>query len=391
MYAVIGAGLAGLSAALTLQESGADVVVIDSADRPGGRIASDSIDGFILDRGFQLINLNYPEIKRWAITDELDFREAPRSVRVSFDSKFVTLGDPRTSFLSIFSSASGSLVSKAAFLKYLSSKPNNFESLEEHLIRSGCSDLYQKVLKPFLQGVFLAEPSRISAVVGRGVISSFISGRSGVPAQGVSVLPMALAKRVKNLKLNTRVEEIRGQVILTNNGEFVAEKIILATDLTTAGQLLGADQVKPLLSSTTWYHATEKAPTESAQLVIDSQNRGPVVNSIVISNLSEGYAPDGQSLISSTTITHASESEVRRHLAQMWGSSTGYWRFLAKYEINSALPLFAPGTENLKSSRVNENIYCAGDYLSAPSQNGALLSGRFAAEELLLDEGFQRG
>ena len=167
MYVVIGAGLAGLSAALTLQESGADVVVIDSADRPGGRIASDSIDGFILDRGFQLINLNYPEIKRWAITDELDFREAPRSVRVSFDSKFVTLGDPRTSFLSIFSSASGSLVSKAAFLKYLSSKPNSFESLEEHLIRSGCSDLYQKVLKPFLQGVFLTEPSRISAVVGR--------------------------------------------------------------------------------------------------------------------------------------------------------------------------------------------------------------------------------
>lgn len=390
MYGVIGAGLAGLSAALTLQDAGAEVVLIDSADRPGGRIASDAIDGFILDRGFQLINLNYPEIKRLAIADELEFKEAPRSLRVSFDSDFVTLGDPRSSFLSIFSSVSGSLISKAALLKYLASKPKSLESVEAHLLRSGCGDLYKKVLKPFLQGVFLADPSRVSAVVGREIIGSFISGRSGVPAQGVGALPIALAKRVSNLKLNTRVEEIRGKTILTNNGEFEVEKIILATDLTTAGQLLGANQVNPLLSATTWYHATETPPTETAQLVVDSQSRGPVVNSIVISNLADGYAPAGQSLISSTTISHASESEVRRHLALMWGQSTGEWHLLAKYEINSALPLFAPGAELVKSSRVGENLYCAGDYLSAPSQNGALLSGRFAAEELLLDEGFQR-
>jgi glycine/D-amino acid oxidase-like deaminating enzyme len=203
----------------------------------------------------------------------------------------------------------------------------------------------------------------------------------------VSALPLALAKRVKNLHSNTRVEEIRDQTVVTNNGEFIAKKIILATDLTTAGQLLGSDQVTPLLSSITWYHATDKAPTETAQLLLDSQHRGPVVNSICISNLSARYAPKGQSLISSTTISHASESEVRRHLALMWGCSTGDWRFLAKYEIHSALPLFSPGINRVASLRVNENIYRAGDYLTAPSQNGALLSGRLAAEELMLDEG----
>lgn len=81
---------------------------------------------------------------------------------------------------------------------------------------------------------------------------------------------------------------------------------------------------------------------------------------------------------------------MRRHLALVWGRSTEEWRFLAKYEIHSALPLFAPGAEQVKSYKYNEDIYCAGDYLNAPSQNGALLSGRLAAEELLLDEGFQR-
>ena len=386
MYVVIGAGLAGLSAALTLQEAGAEVSVLDSSDRPGGRVASDRIDGFILDRGFQLINLNYPEIKRWGISEDLDFKIAPRSVRVSAGSSHTILGDPRSSPFSALSGASGSLKSKANFLRYLLSKAQPNESVEEHLLRSGTEDLYRKVLKPFLQGVFLADPSRVSAVVGREVIATFISGRSGVPANGVAALPQVLAKRITDLRLNTRVEEIRGSVISTSDGEISAAKIILATDLTTAGQLLGANQVTPLLSSTTWYHTTENAPSDSATLVIDSENRGPVVNSLVISNLSQNYAPSGQSLISSTTIAHVSESEVRRHLALMWGSNTADWRFLAKYEINSALPLFAPGAESVKSARVGENIYCAGDYLSGPSQNGAMLSGRIAAQELLLDE-----
>jgi protoporphyrinogen oxidase len=260
--------------------------------------------------------------------------------------------------------------------------------VEEHLLRCGTSDLYSKVLKPFLQGVFLADPARVSAVVGREVIGTFISGRSGIPANGVAVLPQVLAKRVANLQLNTRVEEIRGNLLVTNHGDITAQKVILATDLTTAGQLLGARQVTPLLSSTTWYHTTDIAPSVSAQLALDSQNRGPVVNSIVISNLSANYAPAGQSLISSTTISHASESEVRRHLALLWGAATADWRFLAKYEIHSALPLFAPGAQNIKSSRMSENIYIAGDYLTAPSQNGAMLSGRLAAQELMLDEGF---
>ena len=387
MHIVIGAGLAGLSAALTLQDAGAEVTLLDSSDRAGGRVASDLIDGFILDRGFQLLNLNYPEVKRWGIESELDFKLAPRSVRISFDADYVNLGDPRSHFFSAFSSKSGSLASKLAFLKYLASKPLQHENVEAHLMRCGTRDLYQKVLKPFLQGVFLADPARVSAVVGREIIGSFIFGRSGIPADGVSALPVALAKRVKNMQLNTRVEEIRNNTVVTNNGEFLAKKIILATDLTTAGQLLGSDQVTPLLSSITWYHATAKSPTEKAQLVLDSQHRGPVVNSIVISNLSARYAPKGQSLISSTTISHASESEVRRHLALVWGTSTGDWRFLAKYEIHSALPLFTPGAERVKSLSVNENVYRAGDYLTAPSQNGALLAGRLAAEELMFDEG----
>lgn len=387
MYVVIGAGLAGLSAGLTLQEAGLAVTVIDGADRAGGRIATDVIDGFILDRGFQLINLNYPEIKRLGLANELDFKTAPRTVGICIGNKRFVIGDPRQAPLSAFSSKTGTLREKISFLKYLVTKPAADEDVQTHLLRCGTGGLYDKVLKPFLQGVFLTDPSQVSAVVGRELVGSFISGKSGIPADGVGVFSQTLAKRIIDLRLNTQVEEIRGNRILTNHGEITATKIILATDLTTAAQLLDADQVSPLISATTWYHVAADAPSDSAELILDADHRGPVVNSLVISNISKKYAPAGQHLISSTTITHASESEVRRQLAFMWGSSTENWRLIAKYEINSALPLFAPGKTNAKSSKFNDVIYCAGDYLSAPSQNGALASGRLAAQELMLDEG----
>ena len=387
MYVVIGAGLAGMSAALTLQDAGHSVAVIDGADRAGGRIATDVIDGFILDRGFQLINLNYPEIKRLDLAKDLDFKIAPRTVGICLGNQRHVIGDPRQAPLSVFSLKTGSLREKASFLRYLATKPAAGEDVQSHLLRCGTGGLFEKVLKPFLQGVFLTDPSEVSAVVGRELIGSFISGKSGIPAHGVGTFARTLARRLIDLRLNTQVEEIRGNRILTNQGELVAAKIILATDATTAAQLLDADEVSPLIRSTTWYHVSTDAPSESAELILDADHRGPVVNSLVISNLSKNYAPKGQHLISSTTITHASESEVRRHLALMWGSSTENWRLIAKYEINSALPLFAPGKRKAKGSKFNETIYLAGDYLSAPSQNGALLSGRLAAQELMLDEG----
>lgn len=390
MYVVIGAGLAGLSAALSLQDAGREVALIDGADRAGGRVATDVIDGFVLDRGFQLLNLNYPEIKRLGIDSELDFKVAPRTVGVSIDNRRYVLGDPRHAPLSVFSSQTGTLKEKASFLRYLASKPQSNEDVENHLLRCGTGGLYTKVLKPFLQGVFLTDPLNVSAIIGRQLIESFITGKSGIPALGVGKFSDSLSRQVLDLRLNCQVEEIRANRIITNQGEIKATKIILATDLTTAAQLLGANQVKPLIRSTTWYHVCKSAPTESAQLILDAQHRGPVINSLVISNLSKQYAPANQNLISSTTITHSSESEVRRHLALMWGSSTENWQLIAKYEINSALPLFAPGELAEKKSKFNEFIYCAGDYLSAPSQNGALRSGRRAAQELMFDEGLQR-
>ena len=372
--AVIGAGLSGLSAAITLQDAGCDVEFFESSDRVGGRVATDIIDGYRLDRGFQLINSRYPELVRLDVVQELDFVTASRSIDISLGAKKASLGDPRNHPFSAFKPETGSIFTKISFLKYLSTKAETGLSVEDELKKYGA--LYQRVLKSFLSGVFLTSPSNVDAVSGKEIVRSFISGKPGLPALGAGELAKALARRVKTIHLNTRIDSLN---------QCKSDAIIVAADLTTAAQLLDIPNVPKLASSTTWYHEVPQGMTESDRLLIDGLVQGPVINSIALSNMVSSYAPEGKTLLSSTTIDFASESEVRRHLALMWGASTSEWSLIAKYEIPKALPIFGVGTHGIQSSRISDGVYVAGDYRTAPSQNGALLSGRLAAQELLLN------
>lgn len=372
--AIIGAGLAGLSAAITLQDAGCEVEIFESSDRVGGRVATDLIDGFRLDRGFQLINARYPELLRLNVISELDFTYASRSVDISLDEQIVSLGDPRTNPFSVFNSATGSIFTKLNFMSYLFSSSASGRSVEDELLRFGA--LYQRVLKPFLSGVFLTSPANVDAVTGKEIVRSFISGKPGLPALGAGELAHALGRRVKAIHLNSRIDSLT---------QVQADAVIVTTDLTTAAQLLDIPNVPKLATSTTWYHEVPFEMTQSNRLLIDGQARGPVINSIAISNMVPTYAPLGKTLLSSTTIEFASESEVRRHLAALWGTSTSDWSLIAKYEIPKSLPIFEVGARGVHSAKIADNLFVAGDYRTAPSQNGALLSGRLAAQELLLN------
>ena len=372
--AIIGAGLAGLSAAITLQDAGCDVEIFESSDRVGGRVATDVIDGYRLDRGFQLINARYPELLRLNVISELDFTYASRSIDISLDEQIVSLGDPRTNPFSAFNSATGSIFTKLNFVSYLFSSSVSGKSVEDELNRFG--NLYRRVLKPFLSGVFLTSPANVDAVTGKEIVRSFISGKPGLPALGAGELAHALARRVKTIHLNSRIDSL---------AQVQADAVIVTTDLTTAAQLLDIPNVPKLATSTTWYHEVPFEMTQSNRLLIDGQARGPVINSIAISNMVPTYAPLGKTLLSSTTIEFASESEVRRHLATLWGTSTSDWSLIAKYEIPKSLPIFGLGAQGVHSAKLADNLFVAGDYRTAPSQNGALLSGRLAAQELLLN------
>ena len=378
---VVGAGLAGLSAAIALQSAGVDVRVIESSDRAGGRVASDVIDGFICDRGFQLINAKYPALQELDMIKELDFLPAPRVIEVSLGEKRHPIGDPRQAPWTVFNRETGSIPEKIALLRFIAGKAKQDQSIAEALRSTGTC--YDRVLRPFLQGVFLTDPENVDAVYGRSIIKSFVNGLPGLPSAGVGELPKALAKRVENIVYRTQVESIKQGSVRTNQGTFTAEKILIATDATTATQLLGLAEVPRMAGCITWYHATSNNPSGNGHLVVDGQRRGPIINSLVISDIAKKYAPAGQHLISTTTDLNVTESDVRRHLAILWGTSTHGWQFIAKYEIPAALPIHNVGRALSQGMKINDHHFVAGDHRTVPSQQGALFSGRLAAELIL--------
>jgi phytoene dehydrogenase-like protein len=381
---IIGAGLAGLGAAIALQDSGIDVRVVESSDRPGGRVTSDVIDGFICDRGFQLINSKYPALVELNIIKEIDFIEAPRVIEVSLGNDRRILGDPRVAPWTALDRATGTIPEKLALLRFLARTPRQDQSVEDAL--KGLGSTYSRVIRPFLQGVFLTDPKNVDARYGQSIIKSFVTGTPGIPRRGVAELSIALASRVEKISYKIQVDRIESGIAKSQSGEFKADKIIVATDATTATQLLGLPEVPRMAGCITWYHSTPFSPSTKGRLVVDGQNRGPVINTLVISKISNDYAPAGQNLISTTTDLSATETDVRRHLSIMWGTSTHEWQLIAKYEIPAALPIQGIGRALTQNLKISDQLYVIGDHRTVPSQQGALFSGRMAAE-LILNEG----
>ena len=378
---VIGAGLAGLSAAIKLQQAGRDVRIIESSDRPGGRVTSDNIDGFICDRGFQLINSKYPALQALNVIQEIDFIKAPRVIEVALGNQRRALGDPRVAPWTALDKATGTIPEKLSLLRFLAMAPKENQSVEDVLKSSG--SVYIRALRPFLQGVFLTDPKNVDARYGQSIVKSFVTGSPGIPRKGVAELSKALAARVNSISYGVQADSLEGKVVRTSTGDFTAATIIVATDATTATQLLGLNEVARMAGCITWYHAVANNPSGNGRLIVDGQNRGPIINSIVMSDISSNYAPVGQHLVSTTTDLGATESDVRRHLAIMWGTSTHDWQLIAKYEIPAALPIQSIGRKLTQPVKVSDGLYVVGDHRAVPSQQGAMFSGNLAAELIL--------
>lgn len=372
-HIVIGGGLAGLSAALTLQDAGVSVELIEASDDLGGRVRSDFVDGYILDRGFQLINSGYSELKRLQVIEEIDFCKSERTIDVVTPFGVTSIGDPRLHPLMGFRSPLGSLREKIAVLTFLGDRPNPSISLRDALLASGTGNFYQNLLRPFLCGVFLDELENVDSAYGREIIKSFVLGDSGLPRAGVGALSQALGARIESVQLNTPIEDL---------AQFSGKKVIVAADSHTAARLLGRSDEPATVGSVTWYHSLPAGLIDSQRLRVTSAE-SPLVNSIAISNVVAEYAPTGSTLLSSTSLFPVSDEVITHEIGKFWGIAGNQLELIKRYEIKRSLPRFSPGSTGLTSSRIDENTFVAGDYLVAGSQNGALLSGRLAALESL--------
>ena len=368
---VIGAGLAGLTAARDLQDQGKSVLVLESSDRVGGRVKSDYQDGFIFDHGFQVINPKYPQVAKTKLIKELDFKYISGTIRLAdLDRKIgYNFGS--------FSSEIGSGLEKVKFLTFvLNRKVSSDKSFGFYADKF--QKLFETALSPFLSGVFLTDPRELSAQVAQEILRSFIKSLPGVPANGVSAFSEKLAQPLANLKTLATVEKISGNQVLTNQGAFEAKYIVIATDPKSAIKLIGINEEVTMLSSTTMYFATNEKLSSSKNLLVSAKSK--LVNSIVISDVSKNYAPAGINLISATSLSTLSEKEFRTELSQLWRTNTGGWDALARYEIKESLPFHASGKAKASKLQISENLFVIGDHRATPSQQGAMSSGAEVAK-----------
>lgn len=414
---VVGAGLAGLRCAGLLAARGLDVVVLETADAVGGRQRTDIIDGFRLDRGFQVLNPAYPALRRSVDLDALALGSFPVGVRVRTTDGVSELRHPLRHPLSIATSLRSGLVSARdavalarwagpAMVRPLSRLARNDLTLGEGWDAAGLrGPLRTAVLEPFLAGVLAESDGETSNAFARLLVRYFAFGRPGLPAQGIAALPEQLAAHARtagaDIRLDARTDRVSShgggiRVDLTDGDSVGASRVVVAVSPDAVAGLTGLAAPATNGLQTWWFAATEP-PTRSALLTVDGRvGRGPVVNSVVMTHTVPSYAPAGRHLIAATCLLpHGSaptdEGDVRRHLGEIWGTDISAWEIIRRDDIIDALPAQPAPLSAPRSPRYAKRSYIAGDHRDTASIQGALASGERAARAVLSDMGPSSG
>ena len=397
---VVGAGAAGLASAVRLQEAGVETVVVEAADVVGGRIRTDVVDGFRLDRGFQLINPAYPEAERLLDVGALDLRAFDAGVAVARDGRRYVLGDPLRQPATLpvdLTAPIGSVRDKAVFATWVAGlgfgsadsirARQDRTLLEELQGRELDGRLTERVLRPFLSGVLgeteLASSSRMVSML----LRAFVRGNPSVPAAGMQAVPDQLAARLVDgtLHLGVRAGRVSGGGIDSDAGRVDAAAVVVATDPVTASEL-GVVAEPTMRSLTTWWWATPSAPTDRPLLHVDGEGGGPLANAVVMTSAAPTYGPgDGRALVAGTAVgSHRDlEPSARRHAGVLFGVGTSGWELLRTDVVDGALPAHPPGQPLARRVDLGEGLFVAGDHRDTPSTQGALVSGRRAADAVL--------
>ncbi|MFL0564644.1 NAD(P)/FAD-dependent oxidoreductase [Microbacterium sp. 179-I 1D1 NHS] len=402
--AIVGAGLAGLRAATLLARAGRDVVVLEAQDDVGGRQRTDLVDGFLLDRGFQVINPRYDALARAVDPADLDLRPFPVGVRVVRGARSDVLAHPvrHPGMLpATIAGALSGLVAPAdvagavrwllpALVRPASVSDGPDATLHEAWDRAGLNGpLRQSVLAPFLTGVLADDGAATSAAYATLIARLFALGRPGVPAAGVAVLPRRLAELARAAGAEIRLSHpvdgvtVRGDRVELD-GVVSAREVIVAVGGDHLSRLTG-EPAPPMRGLQTWWFGTGAEAPASALLTIDGERSGPIVNSVVMSRTAPGYAPAGRHLVAASCLLRdaADEAAVRRQLARMWGGEAASWELLRRDDIPHALPALAPPMRRASPVRLSERVIVAGDHRETPSIAGALVSGERAAAAVL--------
>lgn len=429
---VVGAGIAGLSAAHRLTSAGITTAVLEAAPCVGGRMATEKVDGFRLDRVGQLLSTAYPELRLSPGLDALPLRPFAPGVLLHSDGRHHTAGvtavgggarstggarsargalhvvralasAPRTPSAPRAGAPLGTPVDQARLTQSLTrlaahpvdrllARPESAtaQSLAE---RGLPARTVEGFLRPLLAALLCDPELTTSSRCADLALRAFAAGRLCLPEGGAEVLPELLARTLPPGTVHTgvRVTSVATTSVTTaEHGVFRCRAVLVATDARAAAELLPGLRVPEFHPVTVVHHTTDAPPRTGAALLLDADRGGPVAHTAVVSQVDPTRAPAGRALISSTVLGTPPpdvDTAVRLHLARLYGTSTARWETLAVHHTRDAVPAMRPPHDLRKPVRILAGLYVCGDHRDTSTVQGALHSAHRAASAILTDLG----
>jgi len=398
---IIGAGLAGLSAAVRLHEAGREVAVVDAADAVGGRVRTDLLDGFILDRGFQVYLDAYPEAGSFLDLAALDLQAFEPGACVWRKGKLRRLVDVFRRPGALFSTAIqpvGNLLDKLLVAKLRSRlQHKTLEAIAaepqittaDYLRNFGFSEkMIDFFFRGFYGGIFLEDHLVTSSRMFEFTFGMFSRGSATLPARGMQSIPEQIASRLPEgiVTLNQHVDSIEGTSARIGDRVISADHLIVATDGEAAADLLPGRNAPHWNQTFCLYFSADEDPLGESMLALRGDRDGLINHVCVPSTICPGYAPAGKSLISVNLIGDRCGNvdpvpAVLEELESWFGPVVHDWVPLRTYHIPKALPTPTPG--HLSPPEQQGNVFLCGDHTTSASIEGAIRSGLATATRIL--------
>ena len=399
---IVGAGLAGLSCARELHNANTSFLLVEKSDSLGGRLRTDYVNGYLLDRGFQVLFTAYPATKRELNYESLNLHTFYPGSLVRINNKFHKIGDPWRKPLDLFDTIRAPIGSVKDKLKVgllrsaLKNKSLNniFNGQDiqtiQYLKNLGFSEqIISTFFKPLLGGVFGDTKLVTSSVMFEFIFSMMSSGETTLPENGIQAIPSQMAESLpeNSILLNTQVASVTKNAVVTSSGDQInANTVIVATDGPSAESLVQVSS-PTYNSSTCVYFCAEKPPNIRDYLAINGTGYGPINSLCIPSNISMSYAPKDKSLISITVLGDKYNknanlmSDTLIQAREWFGNEIDNWEYLHSYIIPHVLPDQSPPFSEIKDKTIylDSGVLVCGDYRENGSINGAISSGKVAA------------
>lgn len=403
---IVGGGVAGLTCAIELYGRGKQVLVLEKNKQPGGRIATEKIGGFLLDRGFQVVQTGYPDIGSYLDLDSLALNAFPSGVMIRYGGTFYTIADPRKHWASLISTLTAPVGTLGDRLRMFSltrsvcgkSMEEIFQGREEtafhFLKKKGFTDTFiNSFFVPFFAGATLERSLNASSEVLQYLVRVFAMGEACLPAEGMATIPRQLAARLpaQSLRCGAEVERISGQSVILRSGEEIrADRIVIATEDPAFKRLFPERSVRKSVSETSLYFQTERLPpVKHPFLILNGESNGPINNIAFPSMVAQNYAPYGKTLIAAVVLDREWQnrddlvSAVQAQCTDWFGQEAKRWSHLKTYTIEHALPDQSPPLPSpFQLPKSRDNIVVCGEHQGTPGLLWAMMSGRRAAEKI---------